>query len=423
MCEVVNHVIVKGGSLVAEYIRKVLSLHDCVGLALGLACPGQPDQFHLFGCQDTEQRLPVNKGTRFGAASLTKSMTAVAIMQLQEKGLLSVHDPVARYVSEFRIPDPEATKQVTLHHLLTHTAGLPPLPTLGKVLAGELQTVPDMLSYLADLAYELLGPPGVVFSYSNESTALLGAVVERVSGLPYREYIGARLFEPAAMAGSGFDSVSGPLTPARGLCTTIMDALRYTELFRTGGCVGGVRLLSEESVRAMTHPWVREPDGAHYGYCLMLTPEYPGGMLVEHVGSTRGISAYFSVVPEQGVAAVVLANTGGVPAGRIALRAVNQILGLPAETDRLPFTGERPAVNLADFPGEYGGTDGFPLKVYLAAGGAHLELDGGTPLLPVAGDRFLYQQGETEMSATFLRDAGGSVSALFFGLRLLRRTA
>jgi CubicO group peptidase (beta-lactamase class C family) len=121
------------GQAVEKYRAKVVAAHSCAGLAVGLAQVGQPDRFWTFGHRDREQELPITPQTVFGAASLTKSMTAVAIMQLQEGGRLAVLDPLVRYLPEFRTPDNDATRQITLHHLLTHMAGLPPLPTLGKV--------------------------------------------------------------------------------------------------------------------------------------------------------------------------------------------------------------------------------------------------------------------------------------------------
>lgn len=425
------------------YISQVMAAHSCAGLAMGLAQAGQPDRFFTFGHRDVEAGLPVTPQTRFGAASLTKSMTAMAIMQLQERGLLDVRDPVLRYLPEFRTPDESWTGRITLHHLLTHTAGFPPLPTLGAIQSGQLRSVPAMLTYLADLDYELLGAPGTVFSYGNETIALLGAVIERVSDLPYAEYMATNLFGPAGMGSTSFEppaeaevtrlynpseagpvfagpwSGSGPFTPARAICTTITDLLRYTELFRTGGLIGGVRILAEASVAAMMQPWVTEPDGAQYGYCLMLSPQWPGGRLVEHVGATRGVSAWLSLVPARGAAVVVLANTGGVAVEAIARRAIAELVGVELEREELPL--EAGAIDLAPYEGLYGGSDGEPLAVRLSPDGSHLELEAIGPIFPVAPDRFLLRERENRMTATFLRDETGAIESLFFGMRRLRR--
>lgn len=415
------------------YIRRVMSAHHAAGLAVGIAQAGRPDRFLTFGYQDLEAELPVTTETRFGAASLTKSMTAVAIMQLQERGLLKVQDPLVRYLPEFRTPDDATTKQITLHHLLTHTAGFPPLPTLGAIQAGEVSTVAGMLAYLGELEYELLGPPGAAFSYGNETIALLGAVIERVSGTPYAAYMDANLFGPAGLTATDFGSPegsrlynpgesgpvdagpwtdSGPFTPARAVVTTITDLLRYTELFRTGGLIGGVRLLSKESVQTMMEPWVREPDGDHYGYCLMVTPVYGGERLVEHVGAMRGVSAWISILPEQGAAIVVLANTSGVAVERIARAGIDDLLGLPPHPE--PETIDLGPSALLEYAGQY--EDG---SVRVA--GAHLELESVGPLFPVAPDRFVLRERENRMSATFLRNSNGAIDSLFFGMRLLRR--
>src|SRR5699024_1662588 len=82
-----------------------------------------------FGYRDVEQQLQVTEDTVFGIASMTKSFACVAIMQLQEAGKLSVHGPVKTYLPNFRVPHPTYTDQITIHHLMTHTSGLPPFKT------------------------------------------------------------------------------------------------------------------------------------------------------------------------------------------------------------------------------------------------------------------------------------------------------
>ena len=175
-----------------------------------------------------------------GIGSVTKCFTCVAIMQLQEAGKLSVHDPISKYLPEFKTPNEEYTKKMTIHHFMTHTAGFPPLPTLHAALhrsilndpkiegvEGELDsaketalaevdsaeknaetkapepqpldTHEEMIDYLSNFDYELIGEPGTEFSYSNDGYSLLGTIIERVTGQTYEDYTKENILVPAGM--------------------------------------------------------------------------------------------------------------------------------------------------------------------------------------------------------------------------------
>ncbi|WHX29640.1 serine hydrolase domain-containing protein [Brevibacillus agri] len=170
------------------------------GAAIGVARGGKLLYQKTFGYRDRENGLPLSADTVFGIASITKSFTCVAIMQLQEAGKLSVHDPVVKYLPEFRAGDEELTKRITIHHFMTHTPGMAPLPFLDKAMkrsmeqdpaiAGteaeeELKKLPyldtyeEVLQAIAAFDAKPLGEPGEVFSYNNDAYGLLGAIIER----------------------------------------------------------------------------------------------------------------------------------------------------------------------------------------------------------------------------------------------------
>ncbi len=109
--------------------NKVIEEQKIPGFVVGVSKDGKRLYDQSFGYRDTEEQYSVNADTIFGIASMTKSFTCVAIMQLQEEGKLHVHDPVITYLPSFKTPHAENTKEITIHHLMTHTAGLPPLPS------------------------------------------------------------------------------------------------------------------------------------------------------------------------------------------------------------------------------------------------------------------------------------------------------
>jgi CubicO group peptidase (beta-lactamase class C family) len=147
-----------------------------------------------FGLADREQRVPVTAETVFDIGSITKQFTAAAILRLEEQGRLRVEDPIGRFFTGV----PADKQGITLHHLLTHTAGL-----IGD-LGGDYQVMPRDSVVARALESELQWAPGTRWDYSNLGYSLLGAIVELASGQPYERYLHEQLFRPAGMAKTGY---------------------------------------------------------------------------------------------------------------------------------------------------------------------------------------------------------------------------
>ncbi|WP_188624710.1 serine hydrolase domain-containing protein, partial [Caldalkalibacillus thermarum] len=209
-----------------DYAQGLIDKYQIPGVGIAFAKNGDIIYWKGFGYRNVENKLPVTLDTVFGIASVTKSFTCAAIMHLQEAGKLDVQDPVIKYLPEFKAGTPEQTKKMTIHHFMTHTAGLPPLPSLKyankrsidadpsaqdypglKVKEddqGPIDTYEQLMEFIAGLDFELLGEPGTEFSYSNDAYALLGAIVERVSGKFYESYLKENILEPAGMVNTCF---------------------------------------------------------------------------------------------------------------------------------------------------------------------------------------------------------------------------
>ncbi|TGV05104.1 class A beta-lactamase-related serine hydrolase, partial [Mesorhizobium sp. M00.F.Ca.ET.186.01.1.1] len=209
-----------------EYARLLLEEAQAPGAAIGVARGGKLLYQKTFGYRNREEQLPLSLDTVFGIASITKSFTCVAIMQLQEAGKLSVHDPVIRYLPEFRTGDDELTKRITIHHFMTHTPGMAPMPYLdgamkrsmeqdpaiiGTEAEEELKTVPyldtyeEVLQAIAGFEGKPLSEPGEAFSYNNDAYGLLGAIIERTSGQTYEQYVKQHILQPLGMQRTVFD--------------------------------------------------------------------------------------------------------------------------------------------------------------------------------------------------------------------------
>jgi CubicO group peptidase (beta-lactamase class C family) len=413
----------------------------------------------------------------FGVASVSKGFTALAIMQLAEAGRLSVDDPVVRYLPGYRTRDAAGSAATTLHHFLTHTAGLPPLPSRFFALARAAALDPfasarpawvadhppiddadQLVDYLAELDVQPLGSPGEHFSYSNEGFALLGAIVERVAEQPFADYVTDHILTPLGMQRSSFDrrpltgrpdvatlhamreigEADGPadVQPAElptyvplwyaagGLNSTTRDLLRYLEIYRTGGVSHGARLLSADGIARMLTPHTRSTiPGTWYGYGLRLRPDYHGTRLVQHGGGSKGISSQVMVAPDRGITAVALTNLADVPSERLALAPVNTLLGLPVDTppDEYP-TAQYPVSTMARYAGSYRGGEGTEVRVALPGDQLMVTLGGRElPARPVGDHGVLVSPPSGEAYLQFLVSDGSPAWAVSVNSRILPR--
>ena len=455
------------------FAAPILAAEDVAGLAVALAEGGRPVYFRGFGQRDRARGLPVTEHTVFGIGSITKSFTAVAVMQLQEAGRLSVDDPVARHVPELRVAHAGGQAPMRIRHLLSHSAGLPPLPTLRATLVRSLLSDPDvkdevraklpapvdtwdqLIAFLNALDIEPLGRPGDVFSYSNDGYALLGLIVERASGEPYSRYVERHILGPAGMRETMFDIAphvdgpdttrlynpkkdqggrplaydagpwwdAGPMTAAGFLRSSAHDMLRYLDIYRTGGKVGDESILSPESVGEMVTPRIVCGARMDYGYGLMLTADHAGVRLVEHGGNIKGAAAWVTVVPERGLTAVGLSNLSGAPTSRLLLAAVNAALGIRPDRLRaefpLPFA---PTAPLSDYEGVYASDEEARMEVRKAEAGLVVEVqDERHPLRAVAPDAFVFDAHGDQSYIRFLRAPDGRVAAVAAHFRVVRR--
>jgi CubicO group peptidase (beta-lactamase class C family) len=239
--------------------------------------------------------------TVYDVMSMTKQFTAAAILKLESQGRLRVTDPIARFLG----PVPEDKRAITVHHLLTHTAGLV------EALGDDYERVSRDELVGRALGSRLRSAPGSRYHYSNAGYSLLAAIVEQASGLPYERYLAKHLFEPAKMTQTGyvlprwrrsrvaveydrrgvahgrpFDhpwADDGPYWNLRGnggMLSTARDMLRWHRALR------GERILSRAAKRELFRPHVPETaDGAsHYGYGWVIVRSRRTGRIAWHDG-------------------------------------------------------------------------------------------------------------------------------------------
>lgn len=292
--------------------------------ALLVAKDGEVILHKGYGLADRERGLPVTTRTVFDIGSITKQFTAAAILALEEQGRLRVSDSIGQYFEAVH-----ADKAgITLHHLLTHTAGL------RDVFGGDYEPMGrDSLVRLA-LASTLLWAPGTRYRYSNVGYSLLGAIVERVSGQPYEQVLRKHIFQPAGLEHTGYRLVDwsrervavgyregkrwgspldfawapdGPFWNLRangGLLSTVGDLYRWHLALETD------RVLSDSSRQKAFTRWTAESERgtSFYGYGWAITPTTRGTTLIWHNGGNGYFFADFRRYVDERVVVIFATN-------------------------------------------------------------------------------------------------------------------
>jgi D-alanyl-D-alanine carboxypeptidase len=369
-----------------------------------------------YGLADAEWNIPNTASTKFRIGSITKSFTAVLVMQLEQAGRLSLEDPVCRYIDEC----PPGWAVITLHHLLSHTSGIYNF-TQEEEVVGPLRSVPQARAQVLarfmrkPLAFE----PGSKWEYSNSNYHLLGIVIEKAAGAPYESVLRRQILDPLGMRDTGVIShetlVSGRARGYRrnaegklendpemhaswsfsagALYSTARDLAKFSD------ALGGDRLLPRAARERM---WHAVKDGYGYGW---QSPDVSALTLnrrmVEHGGRTPGFVAWLRRFVDEDITVVVLANRldANPPRATEGLSAV--VFGEPYQSafDRMAIRLSPEA--LRRYVGDYE-LDGRVLTVFERDGDLFLRGE-GLPEVPLLA--------ESE-SVLFIRGVKGSVEPI-----------
>jgi CubicO group peptidase (beta-lactamase class C family) len=296
---------------IAPQMQAFVDQKQISGAVTLVACRGQVIHLEAVGSADLENQRPMSPDTMFCIASMTKPVTATAVMILQDEGNLSVDDPVSKYVpafAEVALRDGKPKQAVTLRHCLTHTAGL----------SGNQQNEGSLKDTVERLAQRPLDfEPGTKWQYS-PGLSVCGRVVEVVSGKPFDEFLAERIFRPLKMADTTFHPSAAqqqrlahlyqpgadgktlaPAThwlvdvspdkspnPSGGLFSTAADMARFYQMVLSGGELDGQRIVSAAAVKQMTKIQTGDlktgfTDGNAWGlgWCLVRQPQGVTAML------------------------------------------------------------------------------------------------------------------------------------------------
>ena len=355
-------------------VRSALKETKSTSASVALVSDGKVVWSQTFGRINPAGKKP-SPTTQFGVGSVSKVVTTMAVMQLVDAGKVSLDAPVTRYIPDFSMKSPQY-RQITVRMLLNHSAGV---PGTDYADAWSNEPIPSYVDRaLGGLANShLKTTPGAMNVYCNDCFTLAGEVVERVSGVPFQDYVTANILKPLGMGHSRYQtSVPAPgnvapiiqggkaqpieitnLFASGGLVSTSKDMAQLARVFMNDGVVGGKRILSSSAIQQMaadetaTTLRVGPPSFLRYGLGWD-TVEDPALRSAGVLGWTKGgdtvdYHASFAIVPDHGLGVVVLG--AGRSFSSIAAETVAQTVLLNA----LVETGA-----IKKMPEQVGGTPG-----------------------------------------------------------------
>jgi D-alanyl-D-alanine carboxypeptidase len=445
---------------IAAYAPEAMREQGTPGLSIAITDRTGTLRIMTFGYANRETRLPVTAQTSFAIGSITKSMTALALLQLKDAGRIDVNAPVRRYLPWFSINSDG--RPILVHELLSHTGGLP------DDYAAEAGYRFDVVALRGAKA---IFPPGTAWSYSNDGYATLGALLARIDGRSWADALRARVFTPIGMSASsavftpatmeaaavGYQfrdndrppPLNPPLVaspamdfvdPAGSVLSTPEDMARYMRLYLNGGrTASGAALIAPATFAAMTRPDLLadgKPAGSAgielqeapafyraYGYGLSIFDD-GGDRVIGHTGGVSGYTACMQMNLTRGFGVIAFANLVEAPLHPCAIvlyamrvlraQSLGQVLPTPEPSPDVAHVDRA-----ADYSGTYTANDGAVIKV--VNHGDHLQLTDGseTAALYPRGSGLFW--ADDPKFATFLlrfgRDRSGKVVEMTYGPR------
>lgn len=363
------------------------------GFTIAVVQNGETIYAEGFGARDPAKNLPATPDTLFGVGSITKSFVAIGILQLADQGKLRFDDPVRKHIP-FELGT--ADDPIRIHHLLTHSLGVPSLATstvainrgLGFDTGIPLASAADFYRFVNGAQDEIVSRPGERFFYHNAAWRMLAHIIQEASGLPFHIYIKRHVMQPLGMNRSTLDVAAFEADPnhivpqlrqadggtrpstfpypnpddnpdfsfiagAGGVTSSVREMTAYLNANIELGRHASGQLASEELFGKMQQLHMNREDGYYgpsgYGYGLSVVPDFFGTKMLNHGGSVLVSTAYMAFIPERKLGVIMMGNSSGMGYATIAESVFALLLG--RDPDELP--ANRAKARMARLTGDY----------------------------------------------------------------------
>ena len=350
-------------------------------ISFGLVVDGQLIYKNSYGYTDVAKKIPATSSSLFRIASMSKSFTCMAILQLRDEGKLDLDDPAYLYIPELKnlkYPTADAP-HITIRHLMTHGAGFPEDNPWGDRQLAD--TEKDLMEFIGK-QISFSNPPGIAFEYSNLGFALQGKIITKVSGMRYQDYIKKNILEPLGMKTTTYeygdvaadklahgyrwlnekwneevllhDTKDGSWGAMGAMISSIDEFASYMAFHLSAWPPNNAKddgPIKRSSVREMHHPWrtfaivpdYKYTDGrtcaiaAAYCYGLGWMKDCDGKIYIAHSGGLPGFGSQWRIMPDYGIGVVAFANRTYAPTGNINMRVLDTLIKIAGLQPRQIF--------------------------------------------------------------------------------------
>ncbi|RPD42881.1 serine hydrolase domain-containing protein [Chitinophaga barathri] len=382
-----------------------------------------------WGMADVELEVPMQNDMVFCIGSVTKQFTAIAILRLAEQGKLSLDDELTKYIPDYAVNG----HRITIEHLLTHTAGIPENGQKELPPSPRAYSPGEVVNTFKHLTIKKT--PGEAYSYSNHGYIILGAIIEKVTGVPYKTYLEKEFFQPLGMMQTfysdnariwrhrassyvytrngqienGPEAARGSAASAGAIYSTVEDLLKWNQ------ALVQYKLVKKETLdRAWTLYRLNNGKLSEYGYAWW-AGELQGNRLVEHGGNAGGFMVHDIYFPDKKIFVAVFENFRGKLPELVATDLAAAALDRP-----LRYPQFRPdSLTLQSYTGLYTDSSGAGRYISLRNGKLwyQREWTGGFGVTPYAKDSVVFDN--TGSVGQFVRDRNGKIAGL--EIRSVRR--
>ncbi|XOV77664.1 MAG: serine hydrolase domain-containing protein [Aestuariibacter sp.] len=406
---------------IAWQIGEAMDQADLTGMSIALVDDQEIVWSQGFGYADQKAQVKAKDTTIYRAGSIAKIVTAMAAMQLVEKGKLNLDTPIEHYLPELKLNYPEQNSApITIRNIMTHHSGLPSdhINGMWGDNSSSYKQLPELIANTA-----LAHTPNSVHAYSNIGFTLLGLIIERVSGQKYADYVRQNLLLPMGMTSSDFGHVLSNAAesskgyslgeeqqvphirdvPAGGLNANVLDLAKLAKLLFNDGILNGKQILNKDSLDAM----LRYQDGnglfdvnKSMGLAWFIDQGFgvEAGPLVRHGGATLLFNSELLALPKHKLAVVVMNNSAsGANAAKEVARAALKLMlesktGISVPEVKLTIE-EQDATpdDLQRIPGTWSSLFG-PIKIYDDDNQLVIKADGQTLNMVRHSDGLYYLQ-------------------------------